>query len=200
VAQIALVSDQHDDNVGIGVVPELLQPSRDVLVGLVLADIVDEEGTDGTTVVGRGDGAISLLTGCVPDLCLDGLGVDLDRSCGKLDADRRLGVQVELISGESTEQVGLSDARISDQDDYTAAGSVSRQRRIAAGGYGGAGPRLRAERERQGTFEEKLRTRLATRFADETKRSHGTATAWGGAVTVVTDRERVVRTEVLVEG
>lgn len=110
VSQIALVSDQHDDDVGVSVVPQLLQPSRDVLVGLVLADVVDEEGTDSATVVGRRDGAISLLAGRIPDLRLDGLGVDLDRSRGELDTDCRLGVQVELISGESTEKVGLSDS------------------------------------------------------------------------------------------
>lgn len=42
VSQITLVSNQHDDDIGVGVIPQLLEPSRDVLVGLVLADIVDE--------------------------------------------------------------------------------------------------------------------------------------------------------------
>ena len=64
--QIALVANQHDDDVGVGVIPKLLKPSRDVLVSLVLADIVDEERTDSPSVVGRGDGAISLLTGSIP--------------------------------------------------------------------------------------------------------------------------------------
>lgn len=116
--QIALVSDQHDDDVGIGVISKLLQPSRNVLVGLVLADVVDEEGADRAPVVGRGDGAVSLLTGGIPNLRLDGLGIDLDGSGGELDADSRLGVQVELISGESTQQVGFSDTRVSNQHDY----------------------------------------------------------------------------------
>lgn len=52
MSQIALVSDEHDDNVAVGMVAKLLQPPRDVLVGLMLADIVDEEGTDGAAVVG----------------------------------------------------------------------------------------------------------------------------------------------------
>ncbi len=90
--QIALVSDKHDDDVSIGMVPKLLQPSCDVLVGLVLADIVDKEGADGTAVVSRGDGAVSLLTGGIPDLCLDRLGVDLDGSGCKLDTDGGLGI------------------------------------------------------------------------------------------------------------
>jgi hypothetical protein len=116
VSQIALVSNQHDDNVSISMVPKLLQPSCDVLVGLMLADIVDEEGTNSTSVVGGRDGAISLLSGGVPDLCLDGLGVHLDRPRGELDTDCRLGVKIELVAGESTKQVGLSDARVSNQD------------------------------------------------------------------------------------
>lgn len=50
--QIALVSNQHDDDVGVGMVTQLLQPPRYVLVSLVLADVVDEQGADSATVVG----------------------------------------------------------------------------------------------------------------------------------------------------
>lgn len=82
----------------------------------MLADIVDEQGADGTSVVRGRDGAVPFLAGGVPNLCLDGLGVDLDGSGGKLDADGGLGVYVELIPSESTEQVGLSDTRVSDQN------------------------------------------------------------------------------------
>jgi hypothetical protein len=46
----------------------------------VLADVVDEEGSDGAAVVRRGDGSVSLLAGGIPDLGFDGLGVDLDGS------------------------------------------------------------------------------------------------------------------------
>lgn len=103
MSQIALVSNQHDDDIGVGVVSELLKPSCDVLVGLVLADVVYKKGTDGATVVCGGDGAIALLASRVPDLCLDRLGINLDRPGSKLDADGRLGVQVELVAGESTQ-------------------------------------------------------------------------------------------------
>ena len=113
--QIALVSDQHNDDVGVGVIPELLQPSSNILVCLVLADIVNEQRAHGTAVVGRGDGPVSLLAGGIPNLGLDGLCVNLDGSRGKLDTDGRLGVEVELVTGESTQQVRLSDTRVSDQ-------------------------------------------------------------------------------------
>ena len=114
VPQIALVTNQHDDNIVVRVVSQLLQPSRDILVSLVLADIVDEKGPDGAPVVGGRDGAVSLLAGGIPDLGLDGLGVDLDGPRGELDTDGGLGVEVELVAGEPTEQVGLSNAGVSD--------------------------------------------------------------------------------------
>ena len=107
--QIALVTDEHDDDVGIGMVPELLQPPRDVLVGGLLADVVNEQSTDSAAIVGRGDGTVALLAGSVPDLVagqrlcasflllrlrshlrLDGLGVNLDGPSGELNANRGL--------------------------------------------------------------------------------------------------------------
>lgn len=97
-------------------VTELFQPPVDILVGLVLADVVNEQRTDRTAVVGRCNGTVSLLTGSIPDLSLDGLGVDLDGSGRKLDADRRLRVKVELISSETTQQVRLSDTGVSNKD------------------------------------------------------------------------------------
>lgn len=118
VPQIALVSDKHDDDVAIRVISELLQPPRDILVSLVLADIVDEEGTDGATVVGRGDGAVTFLAGSVPDLGLDCFGIDLNATGSEFDADGRLAVKVELVAGETREQVGLSNTAVSYQDHY----------------------------------------------------------------------------------
>lgn len=87
MSQIALVSDKHNDDVTVGMIPQLLQPPRDVLVCLVLADIVDEESTNGTTVVCRGDGAVTFLASGIPDLGLDCFGVDLDAAGGELDTD-----------------------------------------------------------------------------------------------------------------
>lgn len=90
MSQIALVSHQHDDNVGICMISQLLEPSCNVLVGLVLADVVNEQGADSTSIVSGGNGAVSFLTGGIPDLGLDRLGIDLDGSSGKLDTDSRL--------------------------------------------------------------------------------------------------------------
>lgn len=76
----------------------------------MLADIVDEQRSDRATVVCGGDGSVSLLSGGIPDLSLDGLGVDLNGPGSKLDADCRLGVEVELIASETAQQVGFTDA------------------------------------------------------------------------------------------
>jgi hypothetical protein len=71
-------------------VSQLLQPSCHVFVGLMLAYVVDEKSPDSAAVVCGGNSAIPLLSCSVPDLGFDGLGVDLDRSSGKLDSDGRL--------------------------------------------------------------------------------------------------------------
>jgi hypothetical protein len=49
--EIALVSDKHDDNVGICMIAELLQPPVHVLVCGVLCNVVNKESTNSTSVV-----------------------------------------------------------------------------------------------------------------------------------------------------
>lgn len=118
VPQITFVTNKHDDNIGVGVVAQLLQPSCDVLIRLVLADIVNEEGAYSAAVVGRGNGTVSFLTSSIPDLCLDSLGVDLDGARGEFDADGGLGIEVELVASESAEKVGFTNTGVSDQNDF----------------------------------------------------------------------------------
>lgn len=84
-------------------IPQLLQPPCHILVGLVLADIVDEQRSDGSSVVCGCDGSVSLLPSSIPDLRLDRLRIYLDRAGREFDADRRLGVEVEFIPGETTQ-------------------------------------------------------------------------------------------------
>jgi len=87
VSQITLVSNQHDDDIRISMVPQLLEPPCDILVSLVFADIVDKQSSHGTSVVGRRNGAISLLASGIPNLRLDRLCVYLDGSGRKLYTD-----------------------------------------------------------------------------------------------------------------
>lgn len=103
MSQIALVSHQHDHDVRIGMVPQLLQPPHNILVRLVLADIVDKECPYRASVICGCDGSVSFLARRIPNLGFDGLCVDLDRAGRELHADCRFGVQVEFVPGESTQ-------------------------------------------------------------------------------------------------
>jgi len=51
VLQIALIPHEHDDDVRICMIPELLQPPRDVDVGRVLGDVINQKRTHRTAVV-----------------------------------------------------------------------------------------------------------------------------------------------------
>ena len=66
----------------------------------------------------RGDGAVALLAGGVPDLRLDGLAVHLDAAGGELHADGALALQVELVAGEARQQVALPHARVPDEHHF----------------------------------------------------------------------------------
>ena len=100
-----------------GFTGELVEPAKDGVEGGAASDVVDEEGGDGAAVVGGGDGAESLLAGGVPDLSLDLSAVDLHRLSLELDADRGLGVGVELVPREPRQQVRLPNRRVADQHD-----------------------------------------------------------------------------------
>lgn len=132
MSQIGLVTAEHDltselieshhfrlllscahHNIGISMIPQLLQPPRDVLISLLLGDVIDEQRTHRASVVGRGDSTVTFLARGIPNLRLDRLVIDLDATRGKLDADGGLAVQVELVAGESREQVGFSNAGVS---------------------------------------------------------------------------------------
>ena len=85
--QIAFVSDQHNDNVTVGVITKFFQPPSHILICLMFADVVDEKSADSAAIVCRRNGSVALLACSVPNLCFDGLGVDGDGSCGELDSD-----------------------------------------------------------------------------------------------------------------
>ena len=62
MTQIALVADEHDDNVGVGVITQLLEPAEHIDVGSVLGDVVHEQSTNGSTVVaGQGSEVRQLI-------------------------------------------------------------------------------------------------------------------------------------------
>lgn len=66
VRHIALVTDKElVDTLG-GVAVDLLKPLLHVVERIHVGHIVDDTDTVGTTIVGRGDGTETLLTGGIP--------------------------------------------------------------------------------------------------------------------------------------
>ena len=116
VLQIALVSDKHNDNVLSSILTKLSQPPLNVLVGNALGDIVAKQSPNSSTIVGTGDGTVSFLSSSIPNLSLDSFAVDLNAPCGELNTNGGLGLQGELVPGETAQQVGLSNTRVPNKD------------------------------------------------------------------------------------
>jgi hypothetical protein len=93
-------------------VSKLLKPSSHIIIGLMFADVIHKQRTNSTSVIGRCDCSVSLLTCRVPNLGLDGLCVNLNRSGCKFDADSGFGIEIEFVAGESTEEIGFTDTRV----------------------------------------------------------------------------------------
>ena len=68
MAQVALPVYQHDDDVAVRVVTQLLQPALHILLCQVLGDFIQHQCIHCTVVVSRGDGAVALLASSVPTL------------------------------------------------------------------------------------------------------------------------------------
>lgn len=49
--QVSLVAHQHDLNIGVGVFIQLLQPALHALISDVFGDVVDQQGSEGTSVI-----------------------------------------------------------------------------------------------------------------------------------------------------
>lgn len=101
--QITLISNQHNDNIGIRVIPQFFQPSLHILICLMLADIIHQQSTHCSTIVRRCNGTVTFLAGRIPDLRLDGFGVNLYGAGCKLNTNRGFGVEVEFVPGEPRE-------------------------------------------------------------------------------------------------
>ena len=68
IAQIALLAHQHDNDVAVRIVAQLLQPALHILLCQVLGDFIQHQCIHCTVVVSRGDGAVALLASSVPTL------------------------------------------------------------------------------------------------------------------------------------
>lgn len=68
---IALVANQHPVDVLGSILINLSHPVADVGKTVSLCDIIDQQNSHGTTIVGGGDRTETFLTSCVPDLKLN---------------------------------------------------------------------------------------------------------------------------------
>lgn len=76
--QIGLVAHKELVDVFASVSVNLVQPLLHVVERLIVCHIVYNNDSVGSAVVRRSDGTETFLSGCVPDLKLDGLAIELD--------------------------------------------------------------------------------------------------------------------------
>ena len=82
-----------------------------------IGDVVDQQGADGTPVVGRRDTSVPFLSGRVPDLCLHELViVNTDRFGRKFNTDGGFGILVKFILRKPKNQIRFPNTRIAQQD------------------------------------------------------------------------------------
>lgn len=88
----------------------LLQPVFDVIERLLLGDIIDQQSSDGTPVVGPGDRPEILLPSGVPDLQLNVFIFDLDGLRPELNPDGHIVREPSFILYELEDDTRLSDS------------------------------------------------------------------------------------------
>ena len=114
---VALVADQQLLHALGRVAIDFIQPLLDIVKRVLIGDVVHDDDAVCAAVVRAGDGAETLLTGSVPNLELDHLAVELDRSDLEVDANGRdVRVRVRIV-GETQEQARLADARVANQQE-----------------------------------------------------------------------------------
>eukprot|EP00356_Strombidium_inclinatum_P002656 CAMPEP_0170478604 /NCGR_PEP_ID=MMETSP0208-20121228/73_1 /TAXON_ID=197538 /ORGANISM="Strombidium inclinatum, Strain S3" /LENGTH=110 /DNA_ID=CAMNT_0010750893 /DNA_START=364 /DNA_END=696 /DNA_ORIENTATION=+ len=96
---------------------DFTHPLRNLSERIAVSDIVSDNDTVRTLVVAGGDGLESLLASSIPDLELNGLAVDVDGSDLEIDTDGGHEVLVEHVVSETEEEGGLSDTRVSNEED-----------------------------------------------------------------------------------
>ena len=78
--EIRFIADKKLDYVFIAILVDLGEPVFDILEGLPFGDVIDQDDSVGSFVVGGSDGFESFLSGGVPDLELDSAAVGLEGS------------------------------------------------------------------------------------------------------------------------
>lgn len=91
----------------------------------LIGDVVYEEDTHSTAIVGGGDGAESLLAGGVPDLQLDTLSIELNGPDLEVDADGGDEGRGKGVFAEAQQTARLADAGVAYQEQLDLFASLS---------------------------------------------------------------------------
>ena len=102
--QIRFVAYEHHHYVWVSVLSHFLQPSGQVVEGLFAGDVVHQQSTGGSSVVGPRYAFKGFLASGVPDLQLDVLLVNFDCPTAELYADGQVVLLSEPLVGKLKEQ------------------------------------------------------------------------------------------------
>eukprot|EP00531_Pseudo-nitzschia_arenysensis_P013583 CAMPEP_0116145440 /NCGR_PEP_ID=MMETSP0329-20121206/16591_1 /TAXON_ID=697910 /ORGANISM="Pseudo-nitzschia arenysensis, Strain B593" /LENGTH=178 /DNA_ID=CAMNT_0003641039 /DNA_START=390 /DNA_END=925 /DNA_ORIENTATION=- len=113
--QIGLITDQELVDVFGRVSVNLVQPLLYIVEGFLVSDIVDDDNSVGAAVIGRCNGAESFLSSGIPDLELDCLSVQFNRSDFEINTNGgNVGFGVSVVR-ESKEQTRFTDTGVSNE-------------------------------------------------------------------------------------
>ena len=118
VDHVALVADKDAGNVVCRVLLDLSHPVVHVRVRLLLGDIIGDNDSVSSLVVGGGNGLEALLSGGVPNLELNLFAIDLDGLDFEVDANRRHEVIGEHVVRETHKERGLAHARRANEQHF----------------------------------------------------------------------------------
>eukprot|EP00227_Mantoniella_beaufortii_P021557 CAMPEP_0197591626 /NCGR_PEP_ID=MMETSP1326-20131121/13819_1 /TAXON_ID=1155430 /ORGANISM="Genus nov. species nov., Strain RCC2288" /LENGTH=295 /DNA_ID=CAMNT_0043157157 /DNA_START=218 /DNA_END=1100 /DNA_ORIENTATION=+ len=163
VRDVALVADQHDGHVGVGMLPRVLEPAGEVVERLAPRDVVHQQRAGGPAVVAARDGAEGLLPRRVPDLQLDLLVVDGDHAAAELHADGQVVHVLEPLVRELQQQARLAHASVSNDDVLEEVRVAHLCLSLAGTPWGGKrrGRRRGEEREERGSVSRALDAAVA---------------------------------------
>lgn len=84
---VALVTDKNLVDAGRCMLFNVGEPGPDVVEGLFVCNVIDQQDTHGTSVVSGSDGSETFLPSSIPNLQLDSLPIELDCSDLKVNTD-----------------------------------------------------------------------------------------------------------------
>ena len=108
VLKIALVPNQHHNQLLFSIISYLSQPSLYILESWLFGDIIDQQRSQSAFVVGTGDCSEPFLPSRIPDLSLDDLLIHGHLLGIKLNPNGSLWLGIELIVHKPWQEVGLS--------------------------------------------------------------------------------------------